>query len=77
MSESLPSLDIASLSVPQRLALISELWDSLPESPEALAMPAWHREELERRLAAADASPDTAIPWKQVQQTCHVGSMTG
>lgn len=66
MSESLPSLDIGSLTVPQRLALISELWDSLPDSTEALAMPDWHRQELERRLAAADASPEAVIPWEQV-----------
>lgn len=66
MSESLPSLDIGSLSVPQRLALISELWDSLPNSTEAMAMPDWHREELERRLAGADAAPNAAIPWELV-----------
>lgn len=35
-------------------------------SPDELAMPQWHREELERRLAAADASPDASIPWEQV-----------
>jgi putative addiction module component (TIGR02574 family) len=28
----------------------------------------WHREELERRLAAADADPDAAIPWEEVRQ---------
>lgn len=65
MSKSLAGFDIGRLSVPQRLALIAELWDSLPDSPE-LDMPQWHRDELERRIAAADDSPDAAIPWEEV-----------
>ncbi len=56
------------LSVTQRLELIGELWDSIPDSVEALPIPGWHREELERRLAAADAEPEAAIPWKEVKR---------
>ena len=56
------------LSVEQRLELIGELWDSIPESLEELALPEWHRQELELRLAAADADPDAAIPWEQVKR---------
>jgi len=51
------------LTVKQRLELIGELWDSIPDSVEALPIPDWHREELERRLAAADADPEAAIPY--------------
>lgn len=63
MSSSVPELDLAVLSVPQRLDLIGELWDSIPDSADALPVPDWHRVELERRLASADAHPDAAIPW--------------
>jgi putative addiction module component (TIGR02574 family) len=56
------------LSVTQRLELIGELWDSIPDSVEALPIPDWHREELERRLAAADADPEAAIPWEEVKR---------
>ena len=56
------------LSVEQRLELIGELWDSIPDSVDELPVPDWHREELERRLAAADADPDAAIPWEQVKK---------
>jgi putative addiction module component (TIGR02574 family) len=59
--------EIAQLSVAQRLELIALLWDSIPDSREALPLPDWHREELERRLAAADASPDAGIPWEHVR----------
>jgi putative addiction module component (TIGR02574 family) len=56
------------LTVEQRLKLIGELWDGIPDSLEALPVPDWHREELDRRLAAADRNPDAGIPWEEVQR---------
>ena len=72
MSQQLPAAATELLSMPlsveQRLELISELWDSIPDSPDTLPVPDWHREELDRRLAAADANPDAAIPWEEVKR---------
>ena len=72
MSQQLPEAAAKLLSLPlsveQRLELIGELWDGIPDTVEALPVPEWHIEELERRLAAADASPDTAIPWEEVKR---------
>jgi putative addiction module component (TIGR02574 family) len=59
------------LSVEQRLELIGELWDSIPDSLDELPVPDWHRQELKRRLAAADADPDAAIPWEEVKRRLH------
>lgn len=56
------------LTVQQRIDLIGELWDGIPNSIEALPVPDWHREELDRRLAAADADPDAAVPWDEVKK---------
>jgi putative addiction module component (TIGR02574 family) len=56
------------LTVEQRLELIGELWDSIPDSPDDLPLPEWHREELKRRLAAADSDPDAAITWEEVRK---------
>ena len=67
MSLSFPELNIEQLSVPQRLDLIGLLWDSIRDSTEALSVPEWHRQEIERRLAKADAEPGAAIPWEQVK----------
>jgi putative addiction module component (TIGR02574 family) len=67
MSDPLAALDLSQLSVPQRLDLIGLLWDSIPDSADALPLMEWHREELERRLAAADASPESGIPWDEVR----------
>ena len=67
MSHPLPELNVEQLTVSQRLDLISLLWDSIPDSVDALPIPDWHRQELEKRLAAADAAPEAGIPWEQVQ----------
>ncbi len=72
MSQQLPEAATELLKVPltveQRVELIGELWDSIPDSTDALPVPEWHRQELERRLAAADADPDAAIPWQEVKR---------
>jgi putative addiction module component (TIGR02574 family) len=67
MSPSLPDFDVEQLTISQRLELIGRLWDSIPETLEALPLPEWHCQELKRRLAAADAAPEAAIPWEQVR----------
>lgn len=61
------TLNIDELTVAQRLDLIGELWDSIPDTLEALPVPEWHREELARRLHAADADPGAAVPWEDVR----------
>lgn len=68
MAQSQSDAAIEKLSVPERLDMISELWDSIPDSLEELPVPEWHREELERRLTAADADPGAALPWEEVRE---------
>ena len=67
MPQSLSEIAIEQLSIDQRLQLIAVLWDSLPDSPESLPIPKWHKQEIDWRIATADASPELAIPWEQVQ----------
>jgi putative addiction module component (TIGR02574 family) len=66
MSPSQPLLEIEKLTVPQRLELIGELWDSIPnEEPPPLTDE--QRQELDRRIAALDANPDSGRPWEEVK----------
>lgn len=76
MSPSVPQLDIASLTVPQRLDLIGQLWDSIPDPASALDIPEWHRAENDKRVAAADAAPEQAIPWEEVKRGLRSQSKT-
>jgi putative addiction module component (TIGR02574 family) len=71
MSQQLPiaatELLNAPMTVEQRLELIGQLWDSIPDSLEAFPVPEWHTRELERRLSNADGDPDGGIPWQEVK----------
>ena len=64
MTVSLKSLGIERLSVEERLELVDALWDSIAE---ATPLTEAQRTELDRRLAAHEASPDDVIPWDQVK----------
>lgn len=72
MSQQLPTAATELLKVPltvdERLELIGRLWDSIPDSLDELPVPEWHRQELEKRLAAADADPEAAISWDEAKQ---------
>jgi putative addiction module component (TIGR02574 family) len=58
---------IQSLSVEERLQLIDVLWDSIAEEPGEPALTEAQSQELERRLAAHEASPDAVVPWEQIK----------
>ena len=61
-------IDFSALSVPERLDLIGELWDSVdqtdmpPPSAETLA-------ELERRADEVERDPQAGKPWNEVHNT--------
>ena len=60
------SLGIDRLSPAERLRLIAEIWDSMPESPPP-DLTDEQRQELERRLALMDADPTALRPWTEVE----------
>ncbi len=66
MSPTLQELGIDRMSRGDRLRLIEEIWDSLTPIDQ-LEIPESHQEELDRRLAAADADPAAGRPWEEVR----------
>jgi putative addiction module component (TIGR02574 family) len=60
------TIDIASLSVGERLQLLDELWESLSRTPEAIPVTNAQREELDRRLDELDQDRPAGIPWEEV-----------
>ena len=65
MAVTLESLGIDRLSVKDRLELIEQIWDSLPEQVNPDEVPEWHLAELAKRRAEADASPRAGKPWRE------------
>jgi putative addiction module component (TIGR02574 family) len=65
MSVSIEALGIDRLSVRDRLELIEQIWDSLPQHLNPDEVPAWHLAELAKRRAEADANPGAGKPWRE------------
>ena len=65
MAITLESLGIDRLSVRERLDLIEQIWDSLPEAVSPEDVPQWHKEVLAQRLAEAEANPGGGVPWRE------------
>ena len=68
MSVRLDALGIDRLSVKDRLELIEQIWDSLPDQVEPQDVPDWHLAELAARRARAGAEPGVGSPWRNVLQ---------
>lgn len=69
---SAPRIDFEALrrlSVPERLQLVADLWDSIAQDApdEAFPMTPELAAELDRRWAEHEQDPGSAIPWEQVE----------
>ena len=60
--------ELFKLSAAERLELVEELWDSIADDDEALALTDEQREDLDQRLAEADADPAGGSPWEEVRE---------
>jgi putative addiction module component (TIGR02574 family) len=56
------------LSVPQKLQLVEDLWDSIVAVPGSVPVPEWQKEELDRREAEHLRNPAAVIPWDEVKE---------
>jgi putative addiction module component (TIGR02574 family) len=55
------------LSIPERILLAEELWDSIVEEQEKLQLTDAQRHELDRRIADYNSSPQTGSSWEDVK----------
>lgn len=68
------AINIHGMSIDERLDRIGRLWDSLPDSLEDLPVPECHRDELECRIAAADAAPGDIVSWEDFKKKLQPGA---
>lgn len=74
MSVNIESLGIADLSVADRLELIEQIWDTLPEPIQTNEIPAWHLAEIAARRQEAIEQPGLGVPWRDVMDRLDSGS---
>ena len=59
--------DVLELPVEERIRLVSAIWDSIAEAPEAVEVTPEQKAELDRRLKAYQADPGAGSPWDEVK----------
>ncbi len=60
------TIDIANLSIEERLRLLDELWESLSRTAGAIPLTSAQRAELDRRLDELEREGPVGIPWEDV-----------
>jgi len=61
--------ELETLSVPERVQIVEDLWDSIARSNANLPVPQWQKDELARRKARYLRNPDSGETWDQVKQS--------
>jgi putative addiction module component (TIGR02574 family) len=58
------AIDIASLSVSERIQLAEDLWDSVAVTDANIPLTPAQVDELDRRLDDLERNPDAGVPWE-------------
>ena len=66
MPVNIEALGIHQLSVSDRLELIEQIWNSLPEQIAPQDVPEWHQAELAMRRAIAESQPGLGRPFRDI-----------
>jgi putative addiction module component (TIGR02574 family) len=62
-----PPIDIASLSIDERISLIDALWESLSRSPDTVALSPEQEAELDKRLDEIDRGEVSGESWETLR----------
>ena len=67
MTPTLQALGIERMSVEDRIALATAIWDSIGVEPHGPLLSEAQRLELDRRLADHIANPNDVVAWEQIK----------
>ncbi|MFO0698073.1 MAG: addiction module protein [Nitrospira sp.] len=60
--------DALALSIPERIQLVEDIWDSIIHEPEAVELTDQDKHMLDERLEAYHKNPSLGSPWEEVYQ---------
>jgi putative addiction module component (TIGR02574 family) len=63
----LPPPGFDDLPVEDQVEYVQSLWDRIAAKPDQVPFPDWHRQVLDKRLAAREANAEVARPWDEVR----------
>lgn len=58
--------DALALSVPERIQLVEDIWDTIANEPEEIELTAEEKRIIDERLDAYHRNPDLGSPWEGV-----------
>ena len=67
MSKNLAIANLLKLSVPERILIVEDIWDSIAVIPKAVQLTEAQKTELNRRLEAYHQDPSLGSPWEDVK----------
>lgn len=59
--------EISSLSTPEKILFLEDLWDPISMNEEEIAIPESHKDELDRRFEKHLASPGELLTLEELQ----------
>jgi putative addiction module component (TIGR02574 family) len=67
MTAPLQTLGIDRMSVEDRIALATAIWDTIATEPHPPFLTEVQRQELDRRRAEHSSRPEDVIPWENIK----------
>ncbi len=64
----LSKANVLNLSVSERIQLVEDIWDTIAEVPEEIALSDEQKAEIDTRLDAYHQNPDEGSPWGMVRE---------
>lgn len=60
--------ELEKLSIPEKVQIVEDLWDSIARSNADVPMPQWQKDELDRRKQSALKNPEKFVTWENAKQ---------
>ena len=61
------SSEIKKLSIPERILLVEEIWDSIAHENEAFELSKSQKDELDRRSDSFEKKPSQGRSWEEIK----------
>ncbi|MBI5599702.1 MAG: addiction module protein [Deltaproteobacteria bacterium] len=58
--------DTLKLSIPERIQLVEDIWDTVADEPEAIELTEEEKRRIDERLEAYHRNPNLGSPWEDV-----------
>ena len=59
--------EIGKLSIPERILLVEDIWDSIARENEAFELSQVQKDELDKRLRFFHENPSEGRPWQEIK----------